>query len=369
MLLVGCAGSGPSGRDLLSDSVGAQAPFALVEIDDATLSVVTRWHRPALGAVFGDYRAPKVIRINAGDAVQITIWEAGSGGVFTTPVIDRAQPGSRGSAIPEQVVSKDGWITVPYAGRIKVAGKTAHEAENLIVERLQGKATEPQVLVALTRNISNTVTVTGEVSASARVPLTVNGDRILEVIAAAGGVRAAVHEAFISITRDGTTLSVPMQTLLSLPSENVYVRPGDVITVMRMPQSYTAVGATGRQAVIAFEAGGLTLEEAVGRAGGLIDDRADPTAVFVLRYELAEVARQYPGVPPHLLQGPLMPRVRVAYHLNMRNPSSLFKARLFAMRDKDILYVSHAPLTEVEKIVRMFTMVAIPAVATSAAVK
>jgi polysaccharide export outer membrane protein len=58
----------------------------------------------------------------------------------------------------------------------------------------------------------------------------------------------------------------------------------------------------------------------------------------------------------------------VAYHLNMRHPASLFKARLFAMRDKDILYVSHAPLTEVEKILRLFSTVAIP-VATGASVK
>ena len=364
-LLAGCAGSGPSGRELLSAASRENSSFALVEINDDTLRVVSRWHRPALGAMFGDYRAPRVQRINAGDSVQITIWEAGSGGIFTTPAVDRAVPGSRGTVIPEQVVAKEGSITVPYAGRVNVAGKTTQQVEELIVQRLQGKATEPQALVTLTRNISNSVTVTGEVTQGARVPLSTRGDRILDVVALAGGVRAPVHEAFISITRDGTTLTVPMQTLLAQPTENVYLRPGDVVTVVRAPQSFTAVGATGRQAVVPFDAGGLTLEEAVGRAGGLIDDRADPTAVFVLRYELVAVAKEYASVPPHLLGAAVVP---VAYNLDMRNPASLFKARLFAMRDKDILYVSNAPLTEVEKILRLFTSVAVP-VATAASVK
>jgi polysaccharide export outer membrane protein len=195
--------------------------------------------------------------------------------------------------------------------------------------------------------------------------LSARGDRILDVVALAGGVRAPVHEAFISITREGTTLTVPMQTLLAQPTENVYLRPGDVVTVVRAPQSFTAVGATGRQAVVPFDAGGLTLEEAVGRAGGLNDDRADPTAVFVLRYELVAVARESASVPPHLLNAAVVP---VAYNLDMRNPASLFKARLFAMRDKDILYVSNAPLTEAEKILRLFTTFAVP-VATAASAK
>ena len=356
--VAGCAGSGPSGRELLSAGRDRDSSFALVEINDTNIEIVSRWHRPTLGAMFGDYRGPRVQRIDTGDSVQITIWEAGAGGVFAAPSLDRANSGSRASPIPEQVVSRDGSVNVPYAGRIKVTGKTPAEIEELIVKRLQGRATEPQALVAVTRSVSHAVTVTGDVTAGARVPLSPRGDRILDVIAGAGGVRAPVHEAFISITRDGTTLSVPMQMLLSSPTENIYLRPGDVVTVVRLPQSFTAVGATGRQAVVPFDAGGITLEEAVGKAGGLIDDRADPRAVFVLRYEPVTLVRNYQSVPPHLLSASVVP---VAYHINLREAAALFKARRFAMRDKDILYVSHAPVTEVEKVLRLLGTVTGPA--------
>jgi polysaccharide export outer membrane protein len=357
--LVSCAGSGPSGRDLLSAGEDRESNFALVEINDRNIEVVSRWHKPTLGAMFGDYRGPRVQRIDTGDAVQITIWEAGAGGIFAGPTLDRANTGSRASPIPEQIVSREGSVNVPYAGRIKVTGKTPAEIEDLIVKRLQGRATEPQALVTVTRSASHAVTVTGDVTAGARVPLSPRGDRILDVIASAGGVRTPVHEAFISITRDGSTLSVPMQVLLASPTENIYLRPGDVVTVVRLPQSFTAVGATGRQAVVPFDAGGITLEEAVGKSGGLLDDRADPRAVFVLRYEPVTLVRNYPGIQPHLLMGNVVP---VAYHINLREPSALFKARRFAMRDKDILYVSHAPVNELEKVFRLVGTLTAPAI-------
>jgi polysaccharide export outer membrane protein len=150
-----------------------------------------------------------------------------------------------------------------------------------------------------------------------------------------------------------------MQVLLASPTENIYLRPGDVVTVVRLPQSFTAVGATGRQAVVPFDAGGITLEEAVGKSGGLLDDRADPRAVFVLRYEPVTLVRNYPGIQPHLLMGNVVP---VAYHINLREPSALFKARRFAMRDKDILYVSHAPVNELEKVFRLVGTLTAPAI-------
>lgn len=357
--LVACAGVGPSGRDLIRGAGASDAPFALVDITEESLDVVSSWHRPSFSAVFGDYRGPNVQKVDVGDTVQINIWETGTGGLYSTPAMDRASPTSRISSIPDQVIARDGSINVPYAGRIRVAGKTPQEIEHQIVKRLQGKTADPQAMVTLTRNVSHSATVTGDVTNGALVPLSPKGDRLLDVIAQAGGMRAPVHEAFITLSRDGTSLSVPMQAILSNTRENVYIRPADVVTVFRAPQSFTAVGATGRNAVIPFDASGITLEEAMGKAGGLLDDRSDPHGVFVLRYEPVELVRQYPNFPPHLLTASIVP---VAYRLDVRDPISLFRARRFAMRDKDILYVSSAPITEVEKVFRLFQVLTAPAV-------
>ncbi|MGE0628497.1 MAG: polysaccharide biosynthesis/export family protein [Hyphomicrobiaceae bacterium] len=356
--IAGCAGSGPSGRDFLNAARSDTAQYAVVDINDANIDIVSRWHRPSLGAMFGDYRSPKLRRIGVGDTLRITIWEAGGTGIFSSPPLERVSAGAQPAAIPDQEVAKDGTIQVPFAGRVRVAGKTPQQIEALIVQRLTGKASQPQVLVTLSRNLTHSATVTGDVANGSRVALSARGDRVLDVIASAGGVRVPVHEAFIAVSRQGTTLSVPMQNILANPVENIYVRPGDVITVIRKPQSFTAVGATGRNAVIPFDAGDLTLEEAMGRAGGLLDDRADPTGVFVLRYEPVTLASNYRSVPPHLLRANAVP---IVYRLDLKDPAALFRARRFAMRDKDILYVSTAPLSDLEKIARVFGQLAAPA--------
>ncbi len=357
--LAGCGSSGPTGRDLLSAAQETHPEFVLVDLSEPSLDIVASWHKPSFGAVFGDYRAPKIQKVDVGDVVQINIWETGSGSLFAASTIERANPGSRAATIPEQVVARDGTINVPYAGRIRVAGRTPMEIEKQIVDRLAGKTADPQAMVSLTRNLTHTATVTGDVTAGARVPLSPKGDRLLDVIAAAGGIKAPVHETFITLSRDGTSLSVPLQAILSNTRENIYIRPGDVVTVYRGPQSFTAFGATGRNALIGFDAGGITLDEALGKAGGLNDDRSDPYGVFVLRYEPASLAKRYPNVPERFLARGVVP---VAYRLNMRDPTSLFRARRFTMRDKDILYVSHAPITEVEKVFRLVQMLTSPAI-------
>lgn len=366
--LAGCGltpASGPSRDEMVqsvySPSAEGGEPFAWVEINGRTLDVLARRAPPTLRGFFGDYRPSASQVIGVGDALQITVWEAASGGLFSAGLESGSvSPGSRSAAIPEQTVGRDGSVTVPYAGRIQVAGRTQQQVEAAIVERLHGKAIEPQALVNVTHNVSNTVTVTGEVANGARVPLSLRGDKILDVIATAGGYRSPVHETFISVTRGNRTARAPLQALLANPSENIFVRPGDILTVESRPQTFTVAGATGANgAVIPFDARGVTLEEALGKSGGLNDNRADPDGLFVLRYEPTSLVREFPNVSPSLLQNQNIP---VAYHLNMKDPSALFAARRFAIRDKDILYVSNSPLAEIGKVVALVQTLSQPAI-------
>ena len=169
---------------------------------------------------------------------------------------------------PEQVVGRDGAITVPYAGRVHVAGRTTRAVQGDIETALQGKAIQPQVLVNVTHSISNTVSVGGEVAAGARIPLSVKGDRLLDVIAAAGGVRAPVNETYVELSRGATTSRVPLSRVIANPKENIYLQPNDVVTLVRDPQTFIAYGATGRNAEIPFEADGINLAQALAKAGG-----------------------------------------------------------------------------------------------------
>ena len=189
-------------------------------------------------------------------------------------------------------MQRDGTITVPYAGRIDVRGRLPAEVEETVLQRLAGKAIEPQAIVTVSRSLSNTVTVTGEVTNGARVPLSPRGDRVMDVIGSVGGVRTTVHDTFVRLTRGNSTLTVPLENILANPQENVFMRPGDILTLVREPLTFTAFGATNVNQVVPFNRIGLSLEEAVARAGGLNDIRSDPDGVFLLRFEPASLVHE-----------------------------------------------------------------------------
>lgn len=346
-------GSGPSASDVTAAAkpmASGATRFALVDVDPNVVARLEGWTAVSMQGTFGRQQAFSTQAIGIGDYVQVVIWEAASGGLFTASANDRSGSVSRAAIIPEQAVGAGGAITVPFAGRIPVAGRTPQQVELAIVQALTGKAIEPQALVTVTKNVANTVTVVGDVTGGARVPLTTRGDRILDVVAQAGGTKAPAHETFVTLVRANSAVRIPLQAILTDPSENVYVRPGDVISVAREPQTFTAAGATGQNAVVPFDAIGITLDQAIARAGGLSDIRADPAGVFVIRYERPEdydqlgLRRPDPGT---------LTQIPVIYRVNMRDPNGFFLARRFPVRNKDIVYVSNAPLTDVQKVMSM----------------
>lgn len=351
-------GQGPLADDISKGATSGEgvARYALVDVNEAAIAVLSRYSAPTFTKLFSDYRGAISPVIGVGDSVAVTVWEAAAGGLFSSPSLGGVTAGSHSAVIPEQIVARDGAITVPYANRVRVAGLTPPEVERSIVRNLTGKAIEPQALVTVTRSVTNSATVTGEVTNGARVPLTAKGDRILDVIAAAGGVRAPVHETFITLNRGNSSATVPMQTLLAQPRENIFVRPNDVLTLVRNPQTFSVFGATGRNAVVTFDALGITLEEAIAKSGGLIGLQSDPEGVFLLRRESPAVARQLDPSFPVSGNG----LVNVVYRINLRDANTYFLARRMQVRDKDMIYVASASSTELAKVLQLFSLVTQP---------
>jgi polysaccharide export outer membrane protein len=253
--------------------------------------------------------------------------------------------------LPPQPVSRAGTISVPYAGQVRAAGLTAGELEERIAAALRDKAIEPQVIVTLAEGVSTAVTVAGEVRNPGRIPLTLGGERVLDVIAAAGGTAAPAHDSFVRLTRGGASAEVSLARIVADPAQNIYLRPDDQLYVKTDPQVFTAFGATLRNASIPFGAERLTLAEAIGQAGGLNDVRADPRGVFVFRYEepalYALIGGRRAGAQAMAAGGG--PGVPVIYRLDLEEPASYFAAQRFQMRDNDVLYVSNAPATDLSK--------------------
>jgi polysaccharide export outer membrane protein len=339
--------SGPTTGQVIDQGVQEnQVRYDVVDVNANVVAALLAQPAESFNRRFGKNGKPPPPKIGIGDTVSVSIWEAAGGGLFGASPTDHVSAGSRNVTIPEQVVARDGAISVPFAGRVPVAGRSAVEVQRTIEQRLAEKAIEPQVIVTTTKSVTNAATVSGEVVAGARVPLSVNGDRLLDLIALAGGAKSTVYDTFVRLSRNGTTATIPMERLVSDPAENIYAQPGDVLTLVRVPQTYSVLGATGQNAQLTFNAERITLVEAIAKAGGLQDLRSDPAGVFLFRFEPPTVVAALNA--PQLGTGPDRASP-VVYRLDMSDANAYFLAQRFPVEDKDIIYVANAKLNELQK--------------------
>lgn len=375
MVLSGCAimsSSGPSTRSIKAerDQTVDDAHIKLIDVTDAvTRSVIANTHHSSFAQDLGEGR-PIGSVIGQGDVLDIAIWEAPPATLFGSAGSDlrlgSTSSGAlaKGTSLPEQMVDSDGQIVIPFIGRVTAAGRTPQQIAQTITARLTGKAHQPQAIVRLSRNAAANVTVVGEVANSARVPLTSRGERILDVLATAGGVRQPVSKMTVQITRGMKTSSLPLETVIGDPRQNVRLEPDDVMTMLYQPYSFTALGAVGKNDELPFEATGLTLAQALGRLSGLQDSRADVKGVFIFRFEdpavLDPAARETAQLTPN-------GKVPIIYRINMKDPSSFFIAQSFPIRNKDVLYVSNAPLADIQKFVSVIFSTFLPVATTATA--
>lgn len=337
-------GSGPLGADVQRAKEGneqAALPYALVKLTPDIVNILGQ-HIPRLSTAFADKTPPKSFRFGIGDIVSVTVFEAAAGGLFTSESGVRA---GNFVTIPNQAVDERGNITVPYAGSVRARGRSPFEISNEIVDKLKGRALEPQVVVSLATQNTSLISVLGDVRTAGRFPASPSGERVLDAIARAGGPAAQGYDTWVSLKRMGQRASVPFGALMYEPANDIYVLPNDVIYLFNMPQTFVAFGASGAQGQFKFDAWRLSLAEAIGKQGGLNDSQADPAAVYLYRGETRAVAREI-GVDVTPFQGQIIP---IIYQVNLRDPSGYFLTQSFAMRNKDVIYTSNAVSVETTK--------------------
>jgi len=325
--------------------------YVLIDLSPTNLSVLEKEGPKALGDSFARIRGGQpTLLLGVGDLVNVTIFEAAAGGLFIP-----AEAGSRAGnfvTLPTQEVDRNGMIQVPFAGLVQAAGRSPASVKETIEERLRNRAIEPQALVTLQDSRSTLVTVTGEAAQPARFALSRSSDRILDAITRAGGSKWQPYETYVTLQRGGRTSMIYFNRLLNEPSNNIFVQPGDVLSLSRLTRSFMALGASGQNGFINFEAENLTLTQAVGRAGGILDSRGDPAQTFLYRLEnrrtLEKMGYDTTGYPRD--------QVPVIYRVNLRDPQGYFVATKFPMFDKDVLFVSNAQTVEITKFLQLLQL-------------
>jgi polysaccharide biosynthesis/export protein len=164
-------------------------------------------------------------------------------------------------------VSGAGDITLPFIGRVKVAGLTVEQAQDLVAKRLvEGRFYKnPQVTILQKEYSTQGISVLGEVQKPGIYPL-LGPHTLLEAISMAGGTTIKAGND-VTITHRGTPNDPEHVVLNKDAAATVPVRPGDVVAVSKAGIVYV-VGDVKLPSGVVMESSGLTVLQAVAMAQG-----------------------------------------------------------------------------------------------------
>lgn len=356
--LSGCAtlpSSGPTGHQIERAVSAPDSNIQLVEVED--VSSLPPPPAPTLSKL-ANLAPPPTDVAGPGDVLDISIYESGItlfGGGATKLSSDTASFDSAAKVerLPGSRVDDSGYIQVPYAGRLNVAGRSVGEIARQIRAALQGYSQNPQVLVTMRDVITNSVIVGGEVNKPGRLVLPTNRETVADAIALAGGYRGDVKDLAVRLQRQDVTDEFRLSDAMSGLQEKLRVYPGDRLSIVRAPRSFSVMGAPGQVQLFPFGAPNVSLVEAVAQAGGSSPAFGDPAAIFVFRYVLDE-------------DGVLRP---VVYHVNMMKAGNYFLAQRFMTQDKDVLYIGNARANQPSKLIQIISQLFSPIVTVTSAVQ
>lgn len=333
---------------------GSRVRYDIVEVNDAVLTRMAERAMPSPP----DHGEQAVYHgeIGVGDIIGLTIFEADSGGLFL-PREGGARSGNY-VTLPNQQVDRDGNITVPYAGRVKAAGLQPAELGTQIQALLTRRALEPQVLVTISDRRAEPVSVLGEVGKATTFTLDPAGLSLLGAIARAEGPKYPAYESVVTLQRAGQLWRARLSDVATNPVLNRWLEPGDILYVSREQRYFIAMGAIGQSTSLGpvdrrlpFQDNNLTLVDALGRAGGLNDNLANPRAIFVYRLEPNLAARRSPPASAGATEAPAT--VPTIYLVNLNDPAGFFYASRFKVHGEDVVYVANAPASDLQKFLNL----------------
>lgn len=281
------------------------------------------------------FAKPTPYAIGPGDVLDIMVWDhpeliwpPSSASTGATDVY-----GSNAIA-PGYTVDESGVVQFAYIGAVKVGGLTELEARNLISSKLAQFVKNPQVTLRVQAFRSRRVYMDGEIRTPGLFVLNDVPMTLMEAINRAGGFTPLADRASVDVIRDGksTMVSIPDLIARGINPSAVMLKDGDMVRILGREDSKVFVlGEVTRPTTLFLRNGQLTLNEALGDAGGLNPASAEGKQVFVVRREQA-------GQPE-------------VYHLDASSPTALALAEGFPLKAKDVVFVDAAPVVRWSRVV------------------
>lgn len=306
-----------------------------------------------LGALGSAPLPPRTDQIRPGDILNINVFEVGVRLFGAVPMAaDTSTPTATTQSIATQV-RDDGTISLPYIGTMPASDAYPDTLAERIRRRLIPLSQSPQVQVSITQSMQNVAYVSGAISRPGRIPLTAAHERLLDVLAIAGGAQSTTAGADgldleVHLVRGDKAVSARLGDLRPEDLANLIIMPGDRIELRRAARTFTAFGATDKVSQFPFSAEKVSLAEAIARATGPADARANAHGVYLFRYERDGAGKL---VRP------------VVYHIDMMKPETYFLAQNFEMQDKDVLLFANSRANLAQKMAALLGNLFSPATA------
>ncbi|WP_118137363.1 polysaccharide biosynthesis/export family protein [Oceanicella sp. SM1341] len=352
-------GAGPTTQAILTDSAavrtlpGPKQPFALVTLDESMARKVNSAfaYNMADSAPFFMDDTPPRMTIGVSDQIEIGIVSMSDTG-FIDFTQSSVSPLST-TQLPLQEVGTDGRVQVPPLGRVQAAGLTVQQFESRLISQLSQVLVEPSVVVRIANRASSRAAVIGQVAQPGRFNLDLEDQRLVDLVSLAGGPLKQSSDLTLTLTRDGISYTIPFDTAITSPVYNVRVWPGDVIQVEDVRHRFVVLGGVAQNGEYEFARPELSLAAAMGQSRGMVNRQADRRGVFLYRRTpvsvLADLGADVSGFTTQV--------VPTIYQFDFSNPTTLFAAQVFDMKDEDVIFVSDAFLEEVDKVLSLITSV------------
>lgn len=332
-LLTAC--STPRGAALQSEVLRGQndenAEFQVVQVTRESVSQIVHWPPtgwPGSYAWLPNSSGANSPLIAAGDRISLVIWDPQNNSLL-------AGEGQKSVALPNIAVSPEGTLFVPYVGDIDVIGKTPSQVRQEIETALAPTVPSAQVQLTVEVGRLNSVDVVTGVGRAGSYPLMDRNTTILSLIAQSGGIATNLRNPLVRLIRKGKTYEIRAESLFSDASKNVLLKGGDKVFVEEDRRYFTTLGATGREELIYFDREEVSAMEALSRVGGLVDARADPKGILILR-NYSPDALKSDGSGPN--------KTQVVFSIDLTSAAGLFAARAFEVNPKDTILVTESPV-------------------------
>lgn len=234
------------------------------------------------------------------------------------------------------IVDQGGYISYPYAKRVRVGGLTEGQASELIANSIKHVIRDPQVTVRIASFRSRRAYVEGEVRSPGTQVITDVPMTLMEAIGRAGGITPSGDRSFVTLTRNNVTTIIDLVRMqeAGINPNRILLESGDLLMVRGREESKVFVmGEIMRPSALPMRNGRLTLNEALGEAGGPNLTTANTSQIYVIR----NVGEASPAI----------------FHLNAGNPTALALAETFYLRPRDVVYVDPVPLVQWNRILSL----------------